>query len=136
MFGSVEVYFMQALGGIQPHPAAKGFDKVLIKPRPPTDLPSFGATYHSIRGTISVHWKWLTEPSSAAATSARKIDMTVTIPPNVVADIHVPSAAGTAVAEAAVGEGGTPRTHAAEGRTTVLTRGSGAHRLVSTVAWG
>lgn len=28
MFGSVEVYFMQALGGIQPHPAAKGFDKV------------------------------------------------------------------------------------------------------------
>ena len=27
--------------------------------------------------------------------------MTVTIPPNVVADIHVPSAAGTAVAEAA-----------------------------------
>jgi len=126
MFGSVEVYFMQALGGIQPHPAAKGFDKVLIKPRPPTDLPSFGATYHSIRGTISVHWKWLTEPSSAAATSARKIDMTVTIPPNVVADIHVPSAAGTVVAEAAAGEGGT----------TVLTRGSGTHRLVSTVARG
>ena len=132
MFGSVEVYFMQALGGIQPHPAAKGFDKVLIKPRPPTDLPSFGATYHSIRGTISVHWKWLTEPSA----TSRKIDMTVTIPPNVVADIHVPSAAGTAVVEAAAGEGGTPRTHAAEGRTTILTRGSGTHRLVSTVARG
>ena len=97
---------------------------------------SFGATYHSIRGTISVRWKWLTEPSSAAATSTKKIDMTVTIPPNVVADIHVPSAAGTVVAEAAVGEGGTPRTHAAEGRTTILTRGSGTHRLVSTVARG
>jgi len=28
MFGSAEVYLMQALGGIQPHPSAIGFDKV------------------------------------------------------------------------------------------------------------
>eukprot|EP00658_Telonema_sp_P-2_P055595 TRINITY_DN4418_c0_g1_i7.p1 TRINITY_DN4418_c0_g1~~TRINITY_DN4418_c0_g1_i7.p1 ORF type:complete len:942 (-),score=181.87 TRINITY_DN4418_c0_g1_i7:39-2864(-) len=35
MFGSYTVWLMQSVGGIQPHPAANGMDRVLIKPRPP-----------------------------------------------------------------------------------------------------
>ena len=38
MFGSSEVWLLQSVAGIQPHPAAKGFDNVLIKPAPPSQL--------------------------------------------------------------------------------------------------
>ena len=34
MFGSSEVWLMQSVLGIQPHPAARGMDRVLIKPSP------------------------------------------------------------------------------------------------------
>ena len=137
MFGSVEVYLMQGLGGIQPHPAAVGFDKVLIKPRPPPALSSFGATYRSVRGTIAVKWAWATAalPSASGGVVTRKLELTVVIPPNVKADIHVPSAPGTMLEEeednhrlmAAVVEAD------ANARATILSRGSGTHRFTSSV---
>ena len=97
---------------------------MLIKPRPPASLPSFGATYHSIRGTISVHWKWLVAPTESAA---GKIAMNVTIPPNVVAEIHVPTARGTVVEE----EDTLASWSAVDGGATIITKGSGTYRLLA-----
>ena len=71
---------MQALGGIQPHPAAKGFDKVLIKPRPPANLGHFGARFGSVRGEIEVKWSW---GSASEDGKARGLSLEVTVPPNV-----------------------------------------------------
>lgn len=60
--------------------------------------------------------------------------MTVTIPPNIVAEIHVPSAAGTMIEEFVSLEDEPLYTNAAEGHATILTRGSGTHRLASAAA--
>ena len=103
---------------------------MLIKPRPPTGLPSFGATYHTIRGPISVDWKWLVattaDPNTPTADpNVRNFSMNVTIPPNVVAEIHIPTMPGTLIE----GEGTSANVFATQGGTTTITRGSGTHRL-------
>ena len=54
MFSSSEVWLLQSVAGIQPHPAAKGFDRVLIKPSPPTALEHASASFDSLRGRIQV----------------------------------------------------------------------------------
>jgi hypothetical protein len=143
MFGSVETFMMQALGGIQPHPSAKGFDQVLIKPRPPTGLPHFAAQFGSARGEISVRWSWGSSPSPSGSrptapvahsrNESRALTLTVTIPPNVRADIHVPSSAGTTVRELSAAEGTAADRAADEGFATVVRRGSGVHTFASTV---
>ena len=56
MFGSSEVWLIQSVLGIQPHPAAKGFDKVLIKPKPPRKLRHASGDYRTVRGVVSVAW--------------------------------------------------------------------------------
>ena len=38
MFASSEVWLLQSVAGIQPHPAANGMDHVLIKPSPPSQV--------------------------------------------------------------------------------------------------
>ena len=65
-----------------------------------------------------------------ARPSDGKLDLEVTIPPNVRAYVHVPSTAGTAVIDLASGAA----FEAAVGTTaTVLSRGSGVHTFSSTV---
>eukprot|EP00658_Telonema_sp_P-2_P055596 TRINITY_DN4418_c0_g1_i9.p1 TRINITY_DN4418_c0_g1~~TRINITY_DN4418_c0_g1_i9.p1 ORF type:complete len:291 (-),score=57.84 TRINITY_DN4418_c0_g1_i9:362-1234(-) len=83
MFGSYTVWLMQSVGGIQPHPAANGMDRVLIKPRPPQALNSATVQFESARGLIMVSWN---QNSPAGA------QLNVTIPPNVRADLLVPGA--------------------------------------------
>ena len=80
-FASSEVWLIQSLGGIQPHPSAKGFDKVLIKPSPPSQLQHATASYETVRGIIKTAW----------SKSESKCILNVTVPPNVVATVHVPS---------------------------------------------
>ena len=53
MFASSEVWLLQSVAGIQPHPAAKGFDKVLIKPNPPAKLSHASGVYETVRGRTS-----------------------------------------------------------------------------------
>lgn len=123
-FGSVEVYMMQALGGIQPHPAANGFDHVLIKPRPPANLSHFAAHYNSIRGMIAVEWAWVEAHDETPG--ARKLQLSVELPPNVMADVFVPTASGTTVVH------GSRETSARPGHeTTVFQRWSGVHQFTS-----
>ena len=90
MFGSSEVWLLQSVAGIQPHPAAKGMDRVLIKPSPPSKLDHAAASFDTPRGTVSVSW---------ARKAGGGFTLTTTIPPNVQATVHIPSRAGTHVLE-------------------------------------
>ena len=85
MFTSGEVYMYQALAGIQPHPAARGFDRVLIKPKPVPDLTFVNASFESVRGVVEVRW----------TLQAGAFDLHVVIPPNVVATVTLPGQSGS-----------------------------------------
>lgn len=130
MFGSVETFMMQGLGGIQPHPAARGFDVVLIKPRPPKKLAHFTARFTSVRGEISVSWSWATR-DDAKGDKTRALDLVVVIPPNVVADIHIPTSPRTLVREGLNKD--VVATAAVDATSTIVSRGSGTHMFYSVV---
>jgi len=83
MFSSTEVWLLQTVAGIQPHPAARGMDHILIKPNPPSQLQHASASFESPRGVTSVSWK----RSSVNGT----IHLSVTIPPNCRATVYVPA---------------------------------------------
>jgi alpha-L-rhamnosidase len=98
MFGSVSEWFFKWLAGIQPHPEAVGFDRILIRPQPVSGVDWASARYSSIRGEISVHWE----------KKKNTFLLRVTIPPNARAEIHVPTSD-----PASVREGGRPAASAA-----------------------
>ena len=87
MFASSEVWLMQSVAGIQPHPAAKGFDKVLIKPSPPAQLEHAEASYDTVRGRIETKW-------TKGGGTYGGIELEMTIPPNVAATVHIPTLTG------------------------------------------
>jgi alpha-L-rhamnosidase len=57
MFGSVSQWFYNWLGGIQPHPDAVGFDRIIIRPQIPDDLQWVNCSYNSVRGRITSNWR-------------------------------------------------------------------------------
>merc|ERR1712028_102379 len=57
MFASSEVWLLQSVAGIQPHPSARGMDHVLIKPSPPSSLERADGSFDTPRGRISTSWK-------------------------------------------------------------------------------
>jgi alpha-L-rhamnosidase len=85
MFTSGEVWMYQGLAGIQAHPAARGWDRALIKPAPPRDgsITSVEASVVTVRGVVSVSWQAL----------GGALEMQVCVPANVAADVWVPGAA-------------------------------------------
>ena len=88
MFSSTEVWLLQSVAGIQPHPSAKGMDHVLIKPSPPFPLMHATASFESPRGVTRVSWSRF-PPSSGV-----DFELNVTIPPNCIATVHVPAQQG------------------------------------------
>ena len=78
---SVGFWFYQALGGILPDPKHPGFQRVIIRPQVPPGLAWVKAEYESIRGPIATHW----------TREGKRFTLTVTIPPNMTALVHVPS---------------------------------------------
>lgn len=81
MFGSVSEWFYKALAGIQPAPDAVGFDRILIKPQPVGDLQWARATHNTVRGRISSAWEKVNG----------KFKLTIGIPANARAEVHVPA---------------------------------------------
>eukprot|EP00729_Bicosta_minor_P015712 gene15712-27472_t len=122
MFASSEVWLLQSVGGIQPHPAAKGFDKVLIKPSPPSQLEHAEATYNTVRGLIKTKWTktgglGLAAVDDAATTSAAGgITLEMTIPPNVAATVHIPTVTGRVEEASSPGRNGIGRRKATGAR--------------------
>lgn len=93
MFASSEVWLLQSVAGIQPHPSARGMHHVLIKPSPPSGLQNASASFDTPRGRIHVSW---------ARGAGNRFVLRTDIPPNVAATVHVPSALGTEVLEGGV----------------------------------
>jgi alpha-L-rhamnosidase len=89
MFGSTEVWLLQSVAGIQPHPSARGMDHLLIKPNPPSQLEHASASFETPGGIISVAWK--------RKTDSKTLDLKVIVPPNCRATIHVPAVESSSV---------------------------------------
>jgi len=81
MFGSVSEWFYRSLLGINPKEGAVGFDRIYIKPCIIGDLLSVEGKYRSIRGELSCAWRLRGD----------LLDLDITIPPNIDADIHIPT---------------------------------------------
>ncbi len=79
MFGEVSAWFYKALGGIFPDEAQPGFKNVILRPHFVQQLDHFGATHHSVYGTISSSWK----------RTGRKVSYEVIIPANSTATIFL-----------------------------------------------
>jgi alpha-L-rhamnosidase len=81
MFGSVSEWYYRSLVGINPKIDAVGFDRIVIKPFIVGDLEFVKGAYKSIKGIVTSSWK----------RKGKKIDMQMSIPPNVNTEIHVPA---------------------------------------------
>jgi alpha-L-rhamnosidase len=80
MFGSVSQWFYQWLGGIQPHPDAVGFDRIVIRPQVPTGLAWVKCSYDSVRGKITSNW----------GKSDDSLVIDIRIPANTTATVYLP----------------------------------------------
>ena len=109
------MYFYQALAGIQPHPAARGLDQLLIKPRPVPALTFVNAYIVTVRGPVAVHW----------TLHGTRFDLHITIPPNMHAHVFLP---GTEAFEMLV-----PEQRAIDA---ALQTGSGTYHFASRMSFG
>ena len=129
MFSSVEVWLLQSVAGIQPHPATKGMDHILIKPNPPSQLRSATASFESPRGITKVSWK-------RTVKEVPSITLNVTIPPNCRATVHVPAEKLSTVwhnGDQHLGATWQPSLAAAGFGSFSIEVGSGRHQFKSTV---
>jgi hypothetical protein len=119
MLGPAEEWLYNGLGGINPDPSGRGWEKFFIHPQPQTGLASIDAEYHSIRGLIVSNWQQ----------SGTGITLTVAVPVNATATITIPTSNPTAVTEsgapAATAPGVTSST--AQTNALVLVVGSGQY---------
>lgn len=86
---AIDEWFFWGLAGIRPDENGPGFEKIIITPYLPPDLPWVRASVGTVRGTIAVHW----EQDAAQAT------LHVSIPVNSTATVHVPVSDAQAVRE-------------------------------------
>jgi alpha-L-rhamnosidase len=89
MFGSVSQWFYNWLGGIQAHPDAVGFDRIIIRPQIPKDLTWVNCSYDSVRGKITSQWR----------KTDHALIMDVGIPANTVASVYLPCSDTGAIKE-------------------------------------
>jgi alpha-L-rhamnosidase len=126
MFGSVDEWLMRWLGGIQPDPAAVGFDRILLRPQPVDGLDWVRTSYRSVRGPIVSSW----------SRRAGVFSWDVTIPTGTTATAFVPARSLEEITEGR----GTPvpavraagvRDARMDGASAILQLGSGSYRFVS-----
>jgi alpha-L-rhamnosidase len=96
--GAVGEWMWRVIAGINPDESGPGYRRVVIRPVPGGGLSWAKASYPSMRGLIEAAW----------AVDPRGFSLDVSIPPGVVAAVHVPAPAG-----AVVSEGGLPVEQAA-----------------------
>lgn len=81
MLGHIQQWFLGSLAGIRPEPLAPGFARFTIAPEPVGDLKGANGEYLSIRGRIASSWKL----------DGGQFQLAVTIPPNTIAEVHIPT---------------------------------------------
>eukprot|EP01061_Rhynchopus_euleeides_P039938 TRINITY_DN6855_c0_g1_i1.p1 TRINITY_DN6855_c0_g1~~TRINITY_DN6855_c0_g1_i1.p1 ORF type:complete len:1019 (+),score=341.54 TRINITY_DN6855_c0_g1_i1:37-3093(+) len=97
MMCSHDTWFLHHVLGVMPHPAAAGFDRAIIRPRPPllmaqrdpSGVASVKGTYKTVRGPITLSWHLVA--------STKKLSVSFSIPPNMRADVIIPNLAPIAV---------------------------------------
>jgi len=80
MFGSVSQWFINWLGGIQPHPDAVGFDRIIIRPQTVPDLHWVKSSYNSVRGQIVSNW----------SRERGRLVFEIIVPANTRAEVYIP----------------------------------------------
>lgn len=87
---AIDEWFFWGLAGIRPDETAPGFEKIVIKPYLPADLPWVKASLDTLRGTVAVDW----------AQDETSATLNVSIPANSTATVHIPIPDSTAIKEA------------------------------------
>jgi hypothetical protein len=87
--GSCGEWLYGTVAGIDLHPSAPGYKKILIRPRPGSPLTHASGRIESIHGEIASSW----------SSHAGGFVMNVTIPTNATAEVHVPADSAEAVVE-------------------------------------
>jgi hypothetical protein len=87
MLGQIQEWFYRDLAGIQDAPESPGFKKIVIAPQPVGDVTWTKASYRSIRGKITSHWR----------RGGGKFTLKISIPANTTATVLVPAKPGTRV---------------------------------------
>ncbi len=90
MFGSIDEWFYRSLLGI--NAASPGFDKIIIKPQPVSDLTWAKGSYNSIKGKIASDWKM----------NSHEFELTVSIPSNTTATIIIPCNSSQRISESGI----------------------------------
>jgi len=91
MFGSVSEWLFAWVAGIQPDPAASGFDKIVFRPQPVGDLTWAKARIRTVRGEVRSEW----------LLDGRRFVLDVTVPANTTATVYIPGSDPAAVREGA-----------------------------------
>ncbi|MBT7066736.1 MAG: family 78 glycoside hydrolase catalytic domain [Verrucomicrobia bacterium] len=78
---AIDEWFYWGLAGIQPDESAPGYEKIVLKPYLPADLPWVKASLQTARGTIACDW----EQDGRIAT------LNITVPANSTATVHIPA---------------------------------------------
>jgi alpha-L-rhamnosidase len=89
MFGSVSEWFYRLLAGIDPDPAAVGFNRVIIRPHVVGDLSWAKASYDSVRGRILSDWRL----------EGDRLILKASVPPNTTATVCVPTKDASKITE-------------------------------------
>jgi alpha-L-rhamnosidase len=95
-YGAVGDWIYRNVGGIAP--AAPGYRKIVIRPRPGGDLSWARTSYESVYGQIAVAWRH----------GGGEFGVDVTIPPNTTAEIWVPTSDPDSIRESDVRAGEAP----------------------------
>jgi hypothetical protein len=95
MFGHIQEWFQNSILGIRQAPDSVGFSRLLLRPEPVGDLTSASGYYDSIHGRIESRWR----------IEDGQFHWQVTVPPNTVAEVHVPATDANKVSSVGQAEG-------------------------------
>ena len=87
MFGDVSAWLYKYIAGIQPDPAAPGFEHFFIQPFFPDDMEWAGASVRSPFGPIKSGWRW----------KDGKVFLNISVPVNSTATVRLPAESVTSV---------------------------------------
>ncbi len=89
MLGQIMEWFYGDLAGIAIDPTVPGFKNIIIKPQAVGDITWARASFNSVRGKIVSDWK----------RDGDKFTLRITVPPNTIARVWLPSRAKTQISE-------------------------------------
>lgn len=121
MFGSVSEWIYRTAAGINPDPEMSGWKRVILKPYMPKEAQWLKASYDSVRGRVTSHWR----------RTGQGVEWEVSVPANTTALVSVPAASRARITEGGLAVDQAPgvRFVRSEGGTSVFEVGSGVYRF-------